>query len=74
MEKMFEIQLKQCLLWAQISNFTFVTVGYYPLLPLAVIAFKVVHCLLIYVSNCVLVLYIRYTNVQSYGLGGHSMA
>ena len=76
MEKVLGIELKQCLLWAQVSNFNLVKVGYYPLalLPLAAVAFKVVHCLLIYIIYCILVLYIRYTNVQSYGLGGHSMA
>ena len=69
MEKIFGIQLKECLLWAQVSNFNLVQVGYYPLLALAVLAFKVVHCLLLYI-----ILYIRYSIVQSYGLGGHSMA
>ena len=44
---MFGIQLKQCLLWAQVSNFNLVKVGYDPLLPLAMQAFKVVHCLLL---------------------------
>ena len=67
--KTFGIQLKQCLLWALVSNFNLVKVGYNTLLPLAVLAFKVVHCLLLYI-----ILYIRYTSVQSYGLGGHSMA
>ena len=64
-KKTFQIHLKQCLLWAQVSNFNLVKDGYYPLalLPLAAIAFKVVHCLLIYVIYCILVLY---TNVQSY--------
>ena len=35
--KMLEMQLKQWLLWAQVSELTFifVKVGYYPLLPLA---------------------------------------
>ena len=70
---MFGIQLKQCLLWAHVSTFNLVKVGYYPLLPLAVLAFKVFHCLLLPVVIYYL-LYIRYTNVQSYGLGGHSMA
>ena len=51
--KMLGFELKQCLLWAQVSNFNLVKVGSYPLLPLAVIAFKVVHCLLLYL------LYIR---------------
>ena len=76
MEKVLEIELKLCLLWAQVSNFNLVKVGYYPLalLPLAVIAFKVVHCLLIYIMYCILVLYIRYTNVQACGLGGHNIA
>ena len=46
--KVLGIKLKQCLLWAQLSNFNLVKVGYYPLLPLAAIAFKVVHCLFLY--------------------------
>ena len=46
-----------------------VKVGYYLLLPLAALAFKFIHCLLSFI-----ILYIRYTNVPSYGLGGHSMA
>ena len=47
MGKTFGIQLKQCLLWAQVSKFTFVKVGYYALLPLAALAFKFIHCLLL---------------------------
>ena len=76
MEKVLGIELKQCLLWAQVSNFNLVNVGYYPLalLPLPAIAFKVVHCPLLYVIYCILVLYIRYASVQSYCLEGHSMA
>ena len=74
MEKPCGIQLKQCLLWEQVSNFNLVKVGYYPLLPLAMLAFKVVYCLLIFIIYCILVLYIRNTNVQSYGIGGHCMA
>ena len=72
--KVLRIDLKQCLLWGQVSNFNLVEVGYYPILSLAVIACKVVHCLLLYIIYCILVLYIRYTNVQSYGLWGHGMA
>ena len=45
-ERVFRIKLEQCLLWAQVSNFILVKVGYYPILPLAAIALKVVHCLL----------------------------
>ena len=76
MEKVLGTELKQCFLCAQVSNFKLVKVGYYPLalLPLAAIAFKAVHCLLIYIIDCILVLYIRYTNVQSYGLEGNSVA
>ena len=76
MGKVLGIALKQHLLWAQVSNFNLVKVSYDPLalLPLAAIAFKVVHCLLLYIIYCILVLYIKYTNVQSYGLGGHSMS
>ena len=72
MEKLLGIELKRCLLWTEVSNFNLVKVGYYPLalLPLAVIAFKVVHCLLLYVICCILILHIRYASVQSYGLGG----
>ena len=51
-EKVFRIELKQCPLWAQVSNFNLVKAGYYPLLPLAVIAFKVVHCPLLYIIYC----------------------
>ena len=47
--KVLGIEVKQCLLWAQVSNFNLVKVGYYPLLPLAAIAFKVLHCLLLYI-------------------------
>ena len=74
-KKTFGIQLKQCLLWAQLSNFNLIKVGYYPLalLALIAIAFKAVHCLLIYIIYCVLVLYIRCTNVQSYDLRGHAL-
>ena len=46
-KKTFGIQLKQCLLWAEVGNLNLVKVGYYPLLPLAALAFKVVHCLLL---------------------------
>ena len=70
--KVLGIELKQCLLWAQVSNFNLFKVGYYPVLPLAVIAFTVVHCLLLYILYCILVLYIRYTNGQSFGLGAIS--
>ena len=35
--KTFGIQLKQCLLWAQVSNFNLLKVGYYPVLPLAAV-------------------------------------
>ena len=55
MEKVLGNELKQCLLWAQVSNFNLAKVGYYPLalMLLAVIAFKVVHCLLLYVIYCI---------------------
>ena len=52
-EKVLRIELKQCLLWALVRNFNLVKVGYYPILPLAVIAFKVVHCLLLYIIYCI---------------------
>ena len=67
--KVLRIELKWCLLLAQVSSFNLVKVGYYPILHLAVIAFKVVYFLLLYFIYCVLELYIRYTNVQSCGLG-----
>ena len=57
------IQLKQCLPWAQVGNFNLVKVGYYPLLPLAVLAFKVVHCLLLSIV-IYYVLYIKFTNIN----------
>ena len=52
MEKHVETE-KQCLLWAQVSNFTFfVKFGYYPLLSLAALTFYlmsiVVYCHLLY--------------------------
>ena len=53
-EKVLGIELKQCLLLAQVRNFNLVKFGYYPILPLAVIAFKVVHCLLLYINYCIL--------------------
>ena len=56
-KKMFGIQLKQCLLWAQVSSFNLVKVSYYPLLPLAALAFKVVHCLLLYILYIVYYVY-----------------
>ena len=49
--KVLGIELKQCPLWAQVSNFNLFKVGYYPLLPLAAIVFKVVHCLLLYLLH-----------------------
>ena len=52
--KVFRIELKQCLLLAQVNNFNLVKVGYYPILPLAVIAFQVVHSLLLYIIYCIL--------------------
>ena len=52
--KELRIELKQHLLWAQISNFNLAKVGYCLILPLAVIAFQVVHCLLLYIIYCIL--------------------
>ena len=49
---MLRIQLKQCLLGAQVSNL--VKVGYYPILPLAALAFKVVNYLMLYIIYCIL--------------------
>ena len=43
--------------------YSFVKVGYYLLLSLAVLAFYFIHCLL-----SVIILFIGYTNVQSYSL------
>ena len=53
-EKVLRIEQKQCLLLAQVSNFNLVKVGYYPILSLATVAFKVVHCLLLYIIYCIL--------------------
>ena len=46
--------------------YVFVKVGYYPLLSLAVLAFYffIVYCCLL----SIIILFIGYTNVQSYGL------
>ena len=54
-KKVLAIELKQCLLWAQASNFNLVKVGYYHLLPLVVIPYKVVHCLLLYLLHICIV-------------------
>ena len=52
--KVLGIELKHCLQWPQVSSFNLVKVGYYSLLPLAAVAFKVVHCLLLYINYCIL--------------------
>ena len=43
--------------------YIFVKVGYYPLLSLAGLTFYFIYCLLSFI-----ILFIGYTNVQSYGL------
>ena len=47
--------------------YIFVKGGYFPLLSLAVLAFNFIHCLLLSIVNYYIV-YMGYTNVQSYCL------